>query len=228
MIVWNELTNREIEELDRSLPVMVPVGLVESHGAHLAVGFDVHSAEYVARKLCEATGAILCPTLPYGFADTNREYQGTLGVRADTLASVVADLCEMFCSQGFTKIIFLSGHGGNQMAVQLGFERAWERYPDLKPACWSYFTAAGVSLSHADEGETSIALAMDATVHMDRAQDFVLRKPWHEVRSRRHIAPESGGVNGHPSRASVEEGRRLLDQILPALIEKVNAAIADT
>ena len=25
MIVWSELTNREIEELDRSLPVMVPI-----------------------------------------------------------------------------------------------------------------------------------------------------------------------------------------------------------
>jgi creatinine amidohydrolase len=227
MIVWDELTNSEINDLDRNLPVVIPVGLVESHGPHLGVGFDVHSADYVSRKICEATGAILCPALPYGFADTNREYPGTLGVRADTLAAIVADLCAMLYSHGFKKVIFLSGHGGNQIGVQLGFQRAWEHCPNLKPVYWCYFTVAGINLSHADEGETSIALAMDAIVHMDRAQDFALNRPWYEVRSRWEIAPDSGGVNGKPSLATREKGQELLDRILPVLIDKLNAAISE-
>lgn len=227
MIVWKDLTNSEIADLDRNLPVVIPVGLVESHGAHLEVGFDVHSAEYVSRRLCEATGAILCPALPYGFADTNREYPGTLGVRADTLAAIVADLCEILDLHGFKKVIFLSGHGGNAPAVQIGFQRAWERCPALKPVHWTYFAAAGVTLSHADEGETSLALAMDATVHMDRAHDYTLNKPWYEVRSRAVIAPQSGGVNGRPSAATRTRGEELLGKILPVLIGKVNDAIAD-
>jgi len=97
----------------------------------------------------------------------------------------------------------------------------------LKPACWTYFTTAGVALSHADAGETSLALATGATVHMERAVDFQLRKPWHEVRSRRELAPESGGVNGSPSQATSAHGEELVARILPVLIDKVNAAIAD-
>ncbi len=227
MIAWSELTNNEVADLDRDLPMIVPCGLVEAHGAHLSTGFDTYAAEYVARAVCDATGAILCPTLPYGFADTNREYPGTLGVRAETLAAVVADLCVLFCAHRFNKVIVLSGHGGNDLAVRLGFEKAWERYPDLKPAHWTYFTTAGVALSHADAGETSLALAMGATVHMERAQDYHLRKPWHEVRSRRALAPDSGGVNGTPSEATSAYGEELLARILSVLIDKVNAAIAD-
>jgi len=227
LIIWSELTTREVERLDRALPVILPCGLVEAHGSHLSLGFDTYAAEYVARRLCEATGAILCPTLPYGFADTNREYPGTLGVRAETLAAIVADLCAMFCFHGFLKVIILSGHGGNDPAVRMGFEKAWERYPALKPAHWTYFTAAGVALSHADAGETSLALAMGATAHPDRAEDFQLRKPWHEVRSRRALAPDSGGVNGKPSEATAARGEELIARIMPILIDKVNAAIAD-
>ena len=227
MIIWSELTNGEVADLDRNLPVIVPIGLIEAHGTHLSTGFDTYAAEYMAREICEATGAILCPALPYGFADTNREYPGTLGVHADTLAAVVADLCSIFCSHGFTKVIFLSGHGGNDLAVRLGFDKAWERWPDLKPAAWTYFTTAGVALSHADAGETSLALAMGATVHLDRAEDFQLRKPWHEVRSRRALAPDSGGVNGKPSQATAAHGEVLIARIMPVLIDKVNAAIAD-
>ncbi len=227
MIIWSELTNGEVADLDRNLPVIVPIGLIEAHGTHLSTGFDTYAAEYMAREICEATGAILCPALPYGFADTNREYPGTLGVHADTLAAVVADLCSIFCSHGFTKVIFLSGHGGNDLAVRLGFDKAWERWPDLKPAAWTYFTTAGVALSHADAGETSLALAMGATVHLDRAQDYHLRKPWHEVRSRRALAPDSGGVNGKPSQATAVHGEELIARIMPVLIDKVHTAIAD-
>jgi len=227
LIIWSELTNGEVADLDRNLPVIVPIGLIEAHGTHLSTGFDTYAAEYMAREICEATGAILCPALPYGFADTNREYPGTLGVHADTLAAVVADLCSIFCSHGFTKVIFLSGHGGNDLAVRLGFDKAWERWPDLKPAAWTYFTTAGVALSHADAGETSLALAMGATVHLDRAQDYHLRKPWHEVRSRRALAPDSGGVNGKPSQATAVHGEELIARIMPVLIDKVHTAIAD-
>ncbi len=227
VIIWSDLTNHEIEDLDRALPAIVPVGLVEAHGPHLTVGYDVYAAEYVARRLCEATGAILCPAIPYGFADTNRGYPGTLGVRTETLAAIVADLCDMFCFHGFKKVIFLNGHGANHIGVRLGFQRAWEKWPDLKPTCRTYWTVAGIDLHHADEGETSIALAMGATVHGDRMRDAHVQRPWYEVRSRFQIAPESGSVNGSPSKASVAMGNQLLDQIMSVLVDKVKTAIAD-
>jgi creatinine amidohydrolase len=228
MIVWAELTDSELEEVDRSLPVMVPMGLIEAHGAHISVNFDLQAGEYFARRLCEETGAILCPSIAYGYADTNKDYSGTLGIRAETLAGVVSDLCDTFCQHGFKKIIFLSGHGGNEMPVKLGFQRAWERWPELKPAYWSYFITAGLALHHADEGETSIALAIPGSiVHMDRAHASSVEKPWHEVRSRQAIDPDSGGVNGHPERATAEDGQRMVEQVMAVLGPKVRAAMVD-
>jgi creatinine amidohydrolase len=227
MIEWSKLTDPEIDALDRHLPVILPVGLIEAHGAHLETGFDAYSADYFARRLCEATGAILLPPIPYGFADTNWEYTGTLGVKPATLGYVIGDLCTLLCAHGFKRIIVLSGHGGNGVGVTLGFQRAWEKFPDMQPAHWCYFQTAGVPMSHADEKETALAIAIGGTVHMDRATDFVLKKPWHEAYSRKRLAPHSGGTNGHPSLATREMGEEILDKILPVLVEKLKAIMQD-
>lgn len=224
---WSKLTNSEVDALDRSLPVILPIGLIEAHGAHLETGFDAYSAAYFARRICEATGAILLPTIPYGFADTTWEYPGTVGVKAETLGMVIGDVCELLCHHGFKNVIVLSGHGGNGIGVGLGFQRAWERHPDLKPAYWTYYGAGGVPMSHADETETSVALAIGATVYPDRAEDFTMPKLWHEVSSRKALAPLSGAINGNPTRATLERGEAAVGQILTTLIEKVAAIVAD-
>ena len=223
---WCKLTNTEIDALDRRLPVILPIGLIESHGAHLETGFDAYSAGYFARRVCEDTGAILLPAIPYGFADTTWEYPGTVGVKADTLGMVIGDILSLLRHHGFNRVIVLSGHGGNGLGVGLGFQRAWEKYPDLQPAYWTYYGVGGVPMSHADETETSIAIAIGATVHMDRASDFVMPKLWHEVSSRRAIAPHSGAVNGHPTLATREQGEAAASKIIGVLVEKVAAIIA--
>lgn len=65
---WIHLTSDEIARLDRELPVIIPLGLTEAHGPHLAVSVDTDSALYFSRKVAEATGAILAPAVQYGFA----------------------------------------------------------------------------------------------------------------------------------------------------------------
>jgi len=224
---WCKLTNTEIEGLDRRLPVILPIGLIEAHGAHLETGFDAYSAGHFARRVCEETGAILLPTIPYGFADTTWEYPGTVGVKAETLGMMIGDILSLLCHHGFERVIVLSGHGGNGLGVGLGFQRAWEKYPDLKPAYWTYYGVGGVPMSHADETETSIAIAIGATVHLDRAIDFVMPKLWHEVSSRQAIAPQSGAVNGRPTLATREQGEAAAAKIIGVLVEKVAGIIAD-
>lgn len=231
VVEWASLTSDELAELDRELPVVVPNGLVESHGPALPVGFDNDSAEHFARVVCARTGAVLMPTLPYGFADELRDYPGTVGVSMDTFGHVVADLCEHIRRHGFRKIIFLAGHGANTRAAELGFERAWRRCPDLLVACWSWWTAAGIDIHHADEVETSFALLLGSRVHLDRARDETFEKPWHRVRSRWALAPDSGGVNGTPSRASADAVTADYERVvasLVALVDRARKDVADT
>jgi len=226
MVEWCKLTDPEIDALDRNLPVLLPIGLVEAHGPHLQSGFDAYAAEWFARRLCEETGCILLPTLPYGFADTNWEYASTLGVSAQTLGMVVADLCTLLCHHGFFKVIVISGHGGNSLGVTLGFQTAFKSFPHLQPAHWCYFTVGGVPMRHADDKETSLGLAIGGVVHMERAIDFELEKPWHEVYSRKRIAPGSGGTNGPATAATVQQGREIVGRLLPTLLAKLRQAMA--
>lgn len=227
LVEWAALTSDELAALDRELPVIVPTGLVESHGPALPLGFDNESAEHFARVVCRRTGAVLMPTLSYGFADELRDYAGTVGVSMDTFGHVVADLCEHIARHGFTKIVFLAGHGANTRAAELGFERVWRRRPELRVACWSWWGAAGIDIHHADEVETSFAMRIGSTVHLDRARDEKFEKPWHRIRSRRALAPDSGGVNGTPSRASADSVAAAYHEVVASLVELVERARAD-
>jgi creatinine amidohydrolase len=228
MIEWVCLTSDEVKSLDRNLPVVIPMGLIEAHGHHLSLGLDNETADYFSRRVADAAGAILAPAIYYGYADAMREYPGTIGVTVETLSCVVHDIAVMFCYQGFKKQIYLSGHGANKLACELGFTKAWSRYPDLKPAYWNYWSEAGFTqIHHADKGETEIALAIGSSVYMDRARDYKFNKPWHLVHSRYQYQPETGGINGFPTQADPLEGERMREEIVHRLSAKVKEAMAD-
>lgn len=220
---WSQLTSDEVAALDRDLPVILPVGLIEAHGPHLATSVDMDTASYFARRVAENTGAILLPVMTYGFADEMAEYVGTIGVSADTMAAVITDLSCRLCAHGFKRQIFLSGHGANKLPVELAFHRIWQKHPDLQAVYWNYWSEAGFNnISHADKGETEIALAVGTKSHMDRVQDFKVVKPWYRLRSRAEICPGTGGINGFPSQADLSEGERMREEIVRILSEKVD------
>lgn len=222
---WLKLTSNEINLLDRNIPVLVPLGLVEAHGPHLAVSVDIDTAEYFCRKVAEETGAILAPCLPYGFADEMREYPGTLGVSAETLMKIIQDLCVRLCEQGFKKIIFITGHGANKTSCELAFYKVWEKYPDFKGVCWNWWSDCGITgIHHADKGETEVAMAVGTRSEMKLVKDFAVKKPWYKIRSRYELDSESGGINGKPSEANLDNGIKIRDKATKELILKVSNA----
>lgn len=226
MIELKHLTTDECAGLDRRLPVIIPIGLVEAHGAHLAVSVDLDTAEYFSRRLAEATGAILAPALPYGYADEMAEYPGTMGVTAATLTAVYRDIACGLCAQGFTRQLWLSGHGANAVPFNAALEQIWARFPAARINYWNYWTEAGVTgVSHADRIETEIALAVGTVAHMDRVRDHRLAKPWYRIRSRYALQPDSGGINGVPSQARREQGEAIVATVVEKLSARLNAII---
>lgn len=227
MIEWTQLSSNEIPGIDKRLPVIIPMGLVEAHGPHLPLSVDIDTAAYFSRKLAENTGAILAPQLFYGFADEMREYPGTIGLKPETLTRVVTEISVMFCQNGFTRQLFLSGHGANKAPVELAIFRVWDDHPELRATYWNYWTAAGMThIHHADKGETEIAMSVGTPARLDRAVDYTLDKPWYNIRSRHALNPDSGGINGHPTQADRRAGDEVRDTIVRRLSERLATIIA--
>jgi creatinine amidohydrolase len=225
---WIHLTSDEIDQLDRQLPVIVPLGLTEAHGPHLAVSVDTDSALYFSKKVALETGAILAPAVQYGFADEMAEYPGTLGITASTYMHVITDICLSLCKKGFLKVIFITGHGANKIPCELAFYKVWDEYPSFKGVCWNWWSDCGIQgIHHADKGETEVALALGTISHMERVKDFNVQKPWYKIRSRYELDPQSGGINGHPSEADIENGKAVVEKAAEALIKKVKEAIVN-
>jgi len=222
MIEWKRLTNPEVDALDRRLPVVIPIGLIEAHGPHLSLSVDIDTAEYFSTAIARNSGAILAPGLPYGFADEMRDYPGTLGLSFATFAAVIAELGAAFCRQGFQCLIFVSGHGANKGPCEAAFWTIWQEFPEARMTCWNWWTEAGISgIHHADKGETEVAAVTGAVHHPERAIDFKISKPWYKLRSRHALNPDSGGINGEPSKADLENGRAVRDKVVEVLSAKV-------
>lgn len=222
MLEFARFTSSEIPSVDKRLPVIIPVGLVEAHGPHLPLSVDIDTAGYFSRRIAENTGAILAPQIYYGFADEMRDYPGTVGVSFATLVTVVTEISIGFCRSGFTRQIFLSGHGANKSPIEAAFFNVWSMFPGFRGVCWNYWTEASMThIHHADKGETEIAMSIGTPTYMERAVDFKVAKPWYKIRSRHALNPNSGGINGEPTKAALADGVAARDQIVRILSDRV-------
>jgi creatinine amidohydrolase len=91
---------------------VVPMGSTEQH-AYLSLSVDAILAERVATEAAEPLGVPVFPVLNYGIAPYFRAYPGTVSLRLDTYQRIVADVLESLAGSGFTRILFVNGHGGN-------------------------------------------------------------------------------------------------------------------
>src|SRR5262249_59993993 len=77
--------------------VILPVGVVEEHGAHLPLGLDSFAAEVYAEAAAphlEEKGyeIVIAPTISYGVARAAIDFPGTLSLEPETLRSLVVDI----------------------------------------------------------------------------------------------------------------------------------------
>ncbi|MEM2739763.1 MAG: creatininase family protein [Candidatus Bathyarchaeia archaeon] len=119
MVRWEDLTSKDIAEIDKSLPVVIPIGSVEVHGPHLPLGTDIISIYWVAVKASELENAIILPPIAYGYAPESKHFSGTISISAETILSLLREVCLEVYRNGFRKIIILNGHGGNTRILRL-------------------------------------------------------------------------------------------------------------
>lgn len=84
---WAKLTDAELAQLDRELPVILPAGLVEAHGPALTLGLDNDTAEHFARTVCDgprsSTGATVSRSTSGAIATCSELRRARRRVRAN-------------------------------------------------------------------------------------------------------------------------------------------------
>ena len=136
------MTYPQVEQLaTRTELALLPIGAPEAHGPHLPIGTDL----IAARELCERAAlaltsrgieCLVAPLLPYCLAKVAEPFPGTITVRAEVVAALVADICRGLARSGFRRILVVSGHAEeeNLAVLRAGAEQAekvgrWWRCP---------------------------------------------------------------------------------------------------
>jgi len=242
VLEWARLTWPEAQEAVRRMPACVlPLGAIEAHGPHLPLETDNLLSTEKCRRVCERTGVILMPTLPYGQVWSLYDFPGTLSVSVYTLIAVLKDLIRSFRDKGFKLVFIYTGHLGNAVAVKQAIRECYDEGMGVKCVMLDGgFGLKGAShvltmprshptYIHACEIETSMMLeCAPDRVHMDRAvrdypeypYDFNLTPtPWSAV--------TSTGVLGDATAATPEKGRALVAAEVDAMVELVWRELAD-
>jgi creatinine amidohydrolase len=95
--------------------LILPVGVVEEHGAHLPLGLDSFAAEIYAAAAAphlEQAGfeILVAPTIAYGVARAAIDFPGTLSLEPETLRSLLVDVGRSLARHGLKRQVILNGH----------------------------------------------------------------------------------------------------------------------
>ena len=114
-MLWENLREEEFPDAIRKSKglCIVPVGCLEKHGQHLPVGTDVIQAAEIARMAAETESACVFPPLYFGEKTGAGEFYGTVMLSERLRMDLLREICLEIHRNGFTKILFFNGHGGN-------------------------------------------------------------------------------------------------------------------
>ncbi len=219
--------------------LVVPVGSLEQHGAHLPLDTDTRIAVAVAERACAGRDGVgLAPAIAIGASGEHADFPGTLSIGHVALSTLLVELGR-HASRHWPAMLLVNGHGGNAGAISdaLGKLTAESRdgrvwHAGVRP---SMLAAAGITLSpdaHAGRVETSMMLALaPGDVRLGKAAAGETR-PVTEIMAAlraRGVRPVSpNGVLGDPAGASAAEGEILLALLvadLAAVLDRVTGTV---
>ncbi|MBI2847906.1 MAG: creatininase family protein [Chloroflexi bacterium] len=215
-IKWEEFRRTEFADaVTADGVVIIPVASTEQHGDHLPVNTDASACYTIACRAAEAVRdfpVIVLPVMWTGFSSFHRTYPGTITLRYETFVNLLTDVATSVFANGFRKILFLNGHGSNDVIIagvknKLAVEDhvstvlaySWWNMPGLPEQIRNITESKQTRIDHAGELETSLQQHLFPEL-VDKNSTF-----W------------SQGVYGDPSLGTAEKGERLLGYAIEVL-----------
>jgi creatinine amidohydrolase len=227
----DELTMKEFKgKVNDDTVVILPIGAIEEHGAHLPLCTDSLQPEYVAEKVAEKTGALIAPPIRYGFCSSTKNFPGTITISFDTLRSLIYDVLSELIRNGIKNIVVLSGHAGrvHMAALKLAAQKVANEH-EVNIMVLSDYDIVYEELERwgipEDDGhsgfiETSRIMAIREELVKGEGEPGKTRPPKFMVLK----DPEKyfpTGVMGDPTNASKEKGEEINDFVIGELVKLI-------
>ncbi|GAB3374104.1 MULTISPECIES: mycofactocin biosynthesis peptidyl-dipeptidase MftE [Amycolatopsis] len=199
----------------------VPVGATEQHGPHLPLSTDTDIALALCDRLAEKRPDVLvAPAVAFGSSGEHAGFAGTLSIGQEATELLLVELGRS-AAETFTRVLFVSAHGGNAAPVARAVARLRAESRDVE-----VFQPHWTGDPHAGRPETALQLALRPNaVRMDRAVAGD-RRPLGEVLplllNGGVRAVTATGVLGDPTPATASEGVALLDRLVVDLVSRVD------
>ena len=232
------LTCIEIEDYLKTsaLPgVIIPIGPMEEHGPHLPIGTDYLNAEKVAQMVAEKCDCLVAPTIPLMYCGIGSGSIGSYGVSPETLMMLTSDLTYKLAKDGFKKILWGTGHGGQSMdEVKHGIQYARKLLftkgmaVDFDADCighmvgdwWKKITIETANDGHAGEVETSAVMYLSPEMIVGELPP----EDYHTKVGSKTIMSKSG-INGDPRKATKEKGEVIVNSIVDYLVKWITSPV---
>ncbi len=168
--------------------VLIPIGHTEQHGYHLPLSTDTLIIGHIGQETETAVPHLTTclPVFPYGVSTHRQAFAGTLNCGGRAFEDFWLGVIDVLVARGFSKMYFISGHGGNVSFLVTVVKYAGERHRRIFCATtWLHTSgklgAAAIEkhrrsvrggMGHAGELETAMILHLRSDLtHMERVVD---------------------------------------------------------
>lgn len=117
---------------ENKIPIVIPIGTMEFHGPHCALGCDTYVAEGLLEKVAEKKEIVIAPPVWYGVASyaVGGPENGTVQIDADVYENYIYNILKSMIYGGFKNIYMVIHHQfeeGSLMPMTLACMKAGKK-----------------------------------------------------------------------------------------------------